>query len=325
MSVTLGLITNNDLLNFLNSTSLSIWDFNYFFYKGYWNTLSTYLYVPTTSLITNKELFSPSIWNWFLGLIFNNLILFTAFALLSFYYCIYGVQMLSFTTNSTDLFSDFYSYLADADDEIGSLDDILFYSIVFAGVIVWFFLFTIFTMYFSSSLTWILTLLNLIFIISILTPIFTMFGFGLAFPVYVRGVGRSTSFMVETFLDCVAIGVMLARFLIQNIRLVLIFVAFFELFELIYTNCDISSISLVNQFFSIDSDYSRLYISNYWYDWVSDFLTTQLVIFYYWAHLTYTFIGQLMNYLLLSFYMFYFLYTNFVLDAHEKYFLFKRG
>jgi hypothetical protein len=44
--------------------------------------------------------------------------------------------MLSFTTNSTDLFSDFYSYLADADDEIGSLDDILFYSIVFAGVIV---------------------------------------------------------------------------------------------------------------------------------------------------------------------------------------------
>lgn len=232
--------------------------------------------------------------------------------------------MLSFTTNSTDLFSDFYSYLADADDEIGALDDILFYSIVFAGVIVWFFLFTIFTMYFASSLTWILTLLNFIFIISILTPIFTMFGFGLAFPVYVRGVGRSTSFMVETFLDCVAIGVMLARFLIQNIRLVLIFVAFFELFELIYTNCDISSISLINQLFSVDSDYSRLYISNYWYDWVSDFLSTQLIIFYYWAHLTYTFIGQLMNYLLLSFYMFYFLYTNFVLDSHEKYFLFKR-
>jgi hypothetical protein len=49
-----------------------------------------------------------------------------------------------------------------------------------------------------------------------------------------------------------------------------------------------------------------------------------LIIFYYWAHLTYTFIGQLMNYLLLSFYMFYFLYTNFVLDSHEKYFLFKR-
>jgi hypothetical protein len=81
---------------------------------------------------------------------------------------------------------------------------------------------------------------------------------------------------------------------------------------------------LINQLFSVDSDYSRLYISNYWYDWVSDFLSTQLVIFYYWAHLTYTFIGQLMNYLLLSFYMFYFLYTNFVLDSHEKYFLFKR-
>lgn len=141
MSVINGLNINNDLLNLINSPSLAIWDFNYFFYKGYWSSLSSYLHIPHSSLIINSGLFSPSIWNWFIGLIFNNLIFFTAFALLSFYYCIYGVQMLSFTTNSTDLFSDFYSYLADADDEIGALDDILFIALYLLGLLSDFFIY----------------------------------------------------------------------------------------------------------------------------------------------------------------------------------------
>jgi hypothetical protein len=87
-------------------------------------------------------------------------------------------------------------------------------------------------------------------------------------------------------------------------------------------NCDFIGISLFDKFFSVNIFNTVSTI--YWYDWVGDFLTAQLLLIYYWGHLVIVFITQLINYFLLSFYLFYFLYTTFVFESHEKYFFFKR-
>lgn len=79
-----------------------------------------------------------------------------------------------------------------------------------------------------------------------------MYSFGASFPVFVRGVGKSTSIFMEAFLDFIAIGVMFSRFIIQNFRLALVFAAFFELSEYIYMNCDFIGISLFDKFFSVN-------------------------------------------------------------------------
>jgi len=69
---------------------------------------------------------------------------------------------------------------------------------------------------------------------AIFIPAFVLKNFGLAFVNYVRGGGRTSSLMFETMLDFVAVAVIMIRFMIQNIRFVFIFSAFFELYEYIY-------------------------------------------------------------------------------------------
>ena len=113
-----------------------------------------------------------------------------------------------------------------------------FYFVVFTLIIAWYFCMQCFSMYFVTNAAWIFAILNLIFFNSCLTPGYIMYSFENHSPMYVRTIAGRTTFFTETFLIFIALGVMWASFLIQNIRLVLVFTAFFELFEVIYQNCD---------------------------------------------------------------------------------------
>lgn len=311
--------TLNSFLNFYDNIYSS-------FYSSYRMAIWSELQLPelvAAGLIYMPQSERPG-YGFFCDLIYSHSILFCFLAGFGLFYASYGLQLVRSHLNTTDSFSDFFSFLSDCDDEVGSIDDILFYSLLFVCIIIWFFMFTIFSMYSFNSVGWVVAVLNLIFVIAILTPMHVMYSFGLSFPMYIRGAGRTSSFIAETFLDFVAIGVMFARFLIQNVRLLLIFIAFFELFELIYQNCDLSFVASLESLVSFNTSTTSLFLNNYWYDWFGDFLVTTLTLTYYWGHLVYTFIGQLMNYFLLSFYLFYFLYTSFVLEQHEVYFLRER-
>ena len=83
-------------------------------------------------------------------------------------------------------------------------------------------------------------------------PFFVLRSFGISFTSYLRGVGRTTNIFTEVFFDFIAVSVMLARFFVQNIRLVLVFTAFFELSEFIYDSLDVNGTLLTNNFFSLD-------------------------------------------------------------------------
>lgn len=307
--------------NLWESTSAIFWTNFSFIYQSYWTTLTDYLTVPQATL-TSVGVQLPINLLFFCQLFVNSVFILTLVCMFLVYLSNQGIQLLSFNLNGGDLFSDSYAFLADTDDEVGAIDDMIIYGLMFAVIVSWYFFFTIFVTYLNSNMTWFIILLNFIFLTALLLPFFILYSFGASFPVFVRGVGKSTSIFMEAFLDFIAIGVMFSRFIIQNFRLALVFAAFFELSEYIYMNCDFIGISLFDKFFSVNIFNTVSTI--YWYDWVGDFLTAQLLLIYYWGHLVIVFITQLINYFLLSFYLFYFLYTTFVFESHEKYFFFKR-
>lgn len=62
-------------------------------------------------------------------------------------------------------------------------------------------------------------------------PVRLLWDFGLAFGMYVRGAASSSNLVVEAFFDIIGVIIVFTRFVVQNIRFLLVFVAFFELFE----------------------------------------------------------------------------------------------
>jgi hypothetical protein len=68
--------------------------------------------------------------------------------------------------------------------------------------------------------------------LTILTiPVRLIWDFGLAFGMYIRGAASSTNLIVEAFFDLIGVIIIFTRFIVQNIRFLMIFVALFELFE----------------------------------------------------------------------------------------------
>jgi hypothetical protein len=70
--------------------------------------------------------------------------------------------------------------------------------------------------------------------------------FGLAAGSYIRGVGKSGQIVFECLLDLIAMLVVFIRFLIQNIRFVLIFLAYFELFEFLVIEFNTRTFRLIH-------------------------------------------------------------------------------
>ena len=70
-----------------------------------------------------------------------------------------------------------------------------------------------------------------VFAYSLPTALFI--NFGAVYAHYLRGVGRSDSLVTEVLLDLIGTLVVFIRFSVQNIRFILIFLAYFELYEFI--------------------------------------------------------------------------------------------
>jgi hypothetical protein len=51
---------------------------------------------------------------------------------------------------------------------------------------------------------------------------------------YVRGAASSKNLIVEAFFDIIGVIIIFTRFIVQNIRFLMVFVAYFELFEWVF-------------------------------------------------------------------------------------------
>lgn len=131
-------------------------------------------------------------------------------------------------------------------------------------------------------------------------PASVLTSFGLVAGAYIRGVGKGGQIVFECLLDLIAMLVVFIRFLIQNIRFVLIFLAYFELFEFLVIEFNTRTFRLIHGVGS----WTDLWVQadrGITMAWCVSALWLSIYYFYYVLHLTVLVLAQFAIYMLLSF------------------------
>lgn len=226
-----------------------------------------------------------------------------------------------------NFFFNYFKILSDlGEQEYGSYDDFKFFLFFLVQMFMWYcwVLFIGFTFSVQSESR--LMLLTLTIMLTILTiPTRLLWDFGLAFGMYVRGAASSSNLIVEAFFDIIGVIIIFTRFIVQNIRFLLVFVAFFELFEWAATNIDPNVIieaftdlkNVLPLTLTGDTDNA--------FKIIIIFLKSTLIYLYHLLHLIIVSFMQIGVYLMVSFWLFFFLYTSFFKVTTENYFSVKRN
>ena len=302
-----------------SSTALTSW-FNDAFYAAALQTV----YVFSLQTAPNTLGLDAAVSG--LSVYFSGLTVITIGLLLVIFYCLtFGLKLATNFTTQVDLTTSVYVYFAELEEEMGSVEDASIYFLLFGALIVWFFFIFVGIEIFATHLSAIIAIFGILAFTAFITPSFVFKNFGLAFTHYVRGGGRTSSLLFEAMLDFVAVAVSMIRFLIQNIRFVFIFSAFFELYEYIVGGINLTSLylwtSTTSNVFAPAASCAT---------WATAGVFTTLLLqyalyLYYVGHLLVLFVAQLSIYFALSFWLFFFLYMTFTSRAQENYFAVRRA
>ena len=128
------------------------------------------------------------------------------------------------------------------------------------------------------------------------------------------------------FLVCLYVVTIVSFFVIRKYLTVfhIIFLAFFECYEFIYLTLlrDFSFLNILALDFNL-TNYS-LFFTEFNEGLIFTLLIKLALLLYYVGHLSIVFVAQIANYFVLSFWLFFFLYTSFSSEKGESYFLTRR-
>ena len=225
-----------------------------------------------------------------------------------------------------NFYFNYFKILSDlGEQEYGSYDDFKFFLFLLIQMLIWYcwIFFIAYTLSLQSESK--LILLTLSIMVTILTiPVRLLWDMGLSFGMYIRGAGSSTNLIVEAFFDLIGVIIIFTRFVVQNIRFLMVFAALFELFEWTYLSSDLTYVlephlnayNTVN-FFSTITPTSLFFL-------LLCIFKIGLFYFYHLLHLIIVSFMQIGVYLMVSFWLFFFLYTSFFKLTADNYFYAKR-
>lgn len=227
----------------------------------------------------------------------------------------------------SNFYFNYIKTLADlGEQEYGSYDDYKFFLFLLVQVLAWYcWVFFIGYTFFLQSESKLL-LMTLSVMVTILTiPVRLLWDFGLAFGMYVRGAASSSNLIAEAFFDVIGVIIIFARFIVQNIRFLLVFVAFFELFEWTFSSTETSYALQLNLDIANNFDFFTNFEAKNIYIFVILWTKVFLVYVYHLLHLIIVSFMQIGVYLMVSFWLFFFLYTSFFKLTTDSYFAVKRN
>ncbi len=167
-------------------------------------------------------------------------------------------------------------------------------------------------------------LLTISVMLTILTiPVRLLWDFGLSFGMYVRGAASSSNLFVEAFFDIIGVIIIFTRFVVQNIRFLLVFVAFFEIFEWVGTTQEINQyMQTINTTYEFNND---LMLAENLFSFLVLTIKSSFIYIYHLLHLIIVSFMQIGVYLMVSFWLFFFLYTSFFKITLDTYFFVRRN
>lgn len=224
------------------------------------------------------------------------------------------------SVNSNNVDSDFLvnSLTIESEEEIASIDDTVLLLVVVFFIFGWFFFFNYLNILtFLGEVMFIFLFLPLLLYILFLIPIFLLFDYGMHFLAYLRGASSTSSLLMEFIYDCIAFLAFFIRLSVQNVRLLLITLTFFSLYEFILFFVNVNWFN--SNFEQLDkliaasngmqtSYYYFLYVVNKLIYWVYELLHTFFVT-----------VAQFVAFFAMVFWLFLFLYTMFAVEEFEKY------
>lgn len=226
-----------------------------------------------------------------------------------------------------NFYFNYFKILSDlGEQEYGAYDDFKFFLFILAQTLMWycwvFFIGYIFSWQSETKLI----LLTLSVMISILMiPIRLIWDFGLSFGMYIRGAASSSNLIIEIFFDIIGIVIIFTRFIVQNIRFLMVFIAFFEIFEWSFSSVDVNYILQFNlNVVKAINLHANLNFGNL-VAFVVISLKISIIYLYHLLHLIIVSFMQIGVYLMVSFWLFFFLYTSFFKMTTDSYFQNKRN
>lgn len=226
-----------------------------------------------------------------------------------------------------NFYFNYFKTLSDlGEQEYGSYDDFKFFLFLLVQMLVWFCWVFFIGYTFSLQSESKLMLLTFSVMITILTiPVRLLWDFGLAFGMYVRGAASSTNLIVEAFFDLIGVIIIFTRFVVQNIRFLMVFVAFFELFEWTCGSVETAYILQFNLNIYNDMSFFTNLSAKSLFVYIICSLKISFIYLYHLLHLIIVSFMQIGVYLMVSFWLFFFLYTSFFRVTTESYFSAKRN
>ena len=283
---------------------------NYFIYY------SSNIYLSNQLLNVNESYISPVIMIPQIILIYFLVILF-----LITYFTYFN------NANNEDNIID-HDYLAfnvtiEAEEEIGSMDDMLLTSVILLYIFLWFFwIYSWSSLSITPQLTMTICLFPFIYFIIFFIPISLLYDYGSYFLTYLNGVGKSSVMLMELLFDYIAVSIFFLRLMVQNVRLIFMLFTYAELHELV-------ALYTVNKsnlpFNESRSDENKSHFnSSSWY-LVLKLPLALLNWLYELFHTFFMVIFQFIAFFAMIFWLFLFLYTMFVAETQENYFSDKRS
>jgi len=211
----------------------------------------------------------------------------------------------------------------EAEEEIASIDDMAVSLFLLVFIFSWFFYTN--SIFILSNIPEIAVLfynIPFLYYMIILIPTGLMYDFGIHFAAYLRGASSTASFAMELLYDYIAVGAFYIRLLVQNVRLILMTLVFFSLYECILVFVSFTSWVGNNEVLWETNTNNHTNYSSYYY---LIRIPSQLV---YWIYeLLHTFFvvtAQFVAFFAMIFWLFLFLFTMFVSEQQEKYLADKR-
>jgi hypothetical protein len=313
----------NHLINTYEFNSVIITHPEYFFlYKLYLNDFFqnyfSNMYLSLNLLTINESQISSIM--MLPQLIF---ILILVLFLLLFYFNYYG----NYNTEDNIMDHDYLTYnvTIEAEEEIGSMDDMLLTSVILLYIFLWFFwIYSWSYIGVVPSLFMTIYLFPFIYLIIFLIPLFLLYDYGSYFLTYLNGVGKSAVLMLELLFDYIAVSIFFLRLMVQNVRLVFMLFTYTELHEMIIFYSVEDNLLIGNEDHTNSSDSSKTNVNNSSYFVLFNIPNLLVGWLYELFHTFFMVIFQFIAFFAMIFWLFLFLYTMFVFETQENVFLVKR-
>lgn len=217
------------------------------------------------------------------------------------------------------------SITIEAEEEIASIDDMLFAIFIVMYVFGWFFYIHCWVIITTiPELTLTIYLFPVMYYVILSIPTFLVYDFGIFFLAYLKGSSQSSLLLLELVYDYIALAAFYIRILVQGVRLILMTFTYYNLQEFILSyNVDqkwfLGSEDFLENFYNLSTS-----TQTFNYFMIFHFFAKIMNWLYELIHTFFVLTAQFIAFFAMIFWLFFFLYTFFITEKHEAYFEVKR-